>query len=105
MEIYLTRIAKRKKYNIERLSIIENGKFVSSYDTLEPTWRDYKGGEKKVKGSSAIPEGRIFLGENRMVGMVLCSTYWVNRLKEKIMSTKSVYFSKRKSCEKSDFDF
>ena len=26
-------------------------------DTLEPTWRDYKGGEKKVKGRSAVPEG------------------------------------------------
>ena len=27
-------------------------------DTLEPTWRDYAHGEKKVKGCSAIPEGR-----------------------------------------------
>lgn len=26
-------------------------------DTLEPQWRDYQGGEKKVKGESAIPEG------------------------------------------------
>ena len=27
-------------------------------DTLEPTWRDYKNGAYKVKGHSAIPEGR-----------------------------------------------
>ena len=27
-------------------------------DTLEPTWRDYKHGAYKVKGRSAIPEGR-----------------------------------------------
>ena len=27
-------------------------------DTLEPTWRDYAGGARKVKGCSAIPEGR-----------------------------------------------
>ena len=32
----------------------------SSYfcDTLEPTWRDYEHGAYKVKGHSAIPEGR-----------------------------------------------
>ena len=27
-------------------------------DTLEPTWRDYANGAYKVKGHSAIPEGR-----------------------------------------------
>ena len=27
-------------------------------DTLEPTWRDYKHGARKIKGISAIPEGR-----------------------------------------------
>ena len=27
-------------------------------DTLEPTWRDYEHGAYKVKGRSAIPEGR-----------------------------------------------
>ena len=27
-------------------------------DTLEPTWRDYKHGARKLKGISAIPEGR-----------------------------------------------
>ncbi len=127
--MYLTRIAKRKTYTIGKLSIVDDGKFVSFCDTLEPTWRDYKKGEKKIKGHSAIPEGRyaiavsysprmkkwlpvllgvpnfigirihagntakdtegcILLGENRRVGMVLNSTYWVNRLKEKIVAAK-----------------
>ena len=27
-------------------------------DTLEPTWRDYAHGGRKIKGCSAIPEGR-----------------------------------------------
>lgn len=27
-------------------------------DTLEPTWRDYRHGGRKIKGRSAIPEGR-----------------------------------------------
>ena len=27
-------------------------------DTLEPTWRDYQHGGRKIKGRSAIPEGR-----------------------------------------------
>ena len=27
-------------------------------DTLEPTWRDYEHGAYKIKGKSAIPEGR-----------------------------------------------
>ena len=27
-------------------------------DTLEPTWRDYANGGRKIKGRSAIPEGR-----------------------------------------------
>ena len=27
-------------------------------DTLEPTWRDYRHGAHKIKGRSAIPEGR-----------------------------------------------
>ena len=27
-------------------------------DTLEPTWRDYRNGGRKIKGRSAIPEGR-----------------------------------------------
>ena len=54
MELILERIAKRKTYTIGRLS---HG---ASYfcDTLEPTWRDYANGAYKVKGRSAIPEGR-----------------------------------------------
>ena len=66
MELLLTRIAKRKTYTIGRLCILE--KVIDEYstgtaeryfcDTLEPTWRDYKHGAYKVKGRSAIPEGR-----------------------------------------------
>ena len=66
MELILERIAKRKSYTIGRLYIqrrvddeflagTENQYFC---DTLEPTWRDYKNGAYKVKGRSAIPEGR-----------------------------------------------
>ena len=66
MELLLTRIAKRKTYTIGKLCILE--KVIDEYstgtaeryfcDTLEPTWRDYKNGAYKVKGRSAIPEGR-----------------------------------------------
>lgn len=66
MELLLTRIAKRKTYTIGRLSILEE--VIDEYstgtaeryfcDTLEPTWRDYEHGAYKVKGRSAIPEGR-----------------------------------------------
>ncbi len=66
MELLLTRIAKRKTYTVGRLCILE--KVIDEYstgtaeryfcDTLEPTWRDYKNGAYKVKGRSAIPEGR-----------------------------------------------
>ena len=66
MELILERIAKRKTYTIGHLYIqrrmddeylagTENQYFC---DTLEPTWRDYKNGAYKVKGRSAIPEGR-----------------------------------------------
>ena len=66
MELILERIAKRKTYTIGRLYIqrrvddeylagTENQYFC---DTLEPTWRDYAHGGYKVKGRSAIPEGR-----------------------------------------------
>jgi len=66
MELILERIAKRKAYTIGRLYIrqqiadeystgIEDKYFC---DTLEPTWRDYEHGAYKVKGRSAIPEGR-----------------------------------------------
>ena len=66
MELILTRIAKRKAYTIGRLCIREQ--VMDEYlpgtadkyfcDTLEPTWRDYANGAYKVKGRSAIPEGR-----------------------------------------------
>ena len=66
MELILERIAKRKTYTIGRLYI---QKLVPEEyrtyeckeyfcDTLEPTWRDYANGAYKVKGRSAIPEGR-----------------------------------------------
>ena len=79
MEITLTRIAKQKTYTIGRLSIqetVENPqpaaaaavpaaevadtKAPAPYfcDTLEPTWRDYQHGARKIPGTSAIPEGR-----------------------------------------------
>ncbi len=66
MELILERIAKKKAYTIGRLSILEQ--VMDEYsagtaeryfcDTLEPTWRDYANGAYKVKGRSAIPEGR-----------------------------------------------
>ena len=83
MELILERIAKKKTYTIGRLSIVaqapptapegasidkqtnvspsgdERGAFGAYFcDTLEPTWRDYEHGAYKVKGRSAIPEGR-----------------------------------------------
>lgn len=54
MELILTRIAKKKGYTIGRLSIGHT----PFCDTLEPTWRDYAHGGRKIKGRSAIPEGR-----------------------------------------------
>ena len=83
MELILKRIAKKKDYTIGRLSIpplhLPRGgeseasprgglegvasrggmEGASSFcDTLEPTWRDYAHGGRKLKGRSAIPEGR-----------------------------------------------
>ena len=54
MKLILTRHARRADYTIGRLED-ENGKKIS--DTLEPTWRDYKGGKLKIPKKSAIPEG------------------------------------------------
>ena len=54
MKLILTRHARRADYTIGRLED-ENGMKIS--DTLEPTWRDYKGGELKIPKKSAIPEG------------------------------------------------
>ena len=66
MELILERIAKRKTYTIGHLYIRQQ--IADEYssgtedkyfcDTLEPTWRDYEHGAYKVKGRSAIPEGR-----------------------------------------------
>jgi hypothetical protein len=66
MELILKRIAKRKTYTIGRLYIRQQvtDEYLSGEadiyfcDTLEPTWRDYANGAYKVKGKSAIPEGR-----------------------------------------------
>ena len=66
MELILERIAKRKTYTIGRLYIQRrvDDEFLAGTekeyfcDTLEPTWRDYEHGAYKVKGRSAIPEGR-----------------------------------------------
>ena len=54
MELTLKRIAKKAAYTIGRLAI-DGEPFC---DTLEPTWRDYQHGRRKVPGHSAIPEGR-----------------------------------------------
>ena len=66
MELILERIAKRKTYTIGHLYIRQQ--VMDEYlpgtedkyfcDTLEPTWCDYAHGAYKVKGRSAIPEGR-----------------------------------------------
>ena len=66
MELILERIARRKTYTIGRLYIRRRvddeylAGIADDYfcDTLEPTWRDYANGAYKVKGRSAIPEGR-----------------------------------------------
>ena len=85
MELILRRIAKKKGYTIGRLYIKREetkdnpispplegqGEALSSLskeraggealylcDTLEPQWRDYKNGARKIMGRSAIPEGR-----------------------------------------------
>ena len=70
MELILTRIAKKKGYTIGKLkahlSSPEGDTMANEApsgavwgaDTLEPTWRDYAHGASKVKGRSAIPEGR-----------------------------------------------
>ena len=53
-KLTLKRIAKKADYTIGRLED-EAGNRIC--DTLEPTWRDYKGGELKIPKKSAIPEG------------------------------------------------
>ena len=87
MELILKRVAKRKEYTIGRLyketaplpsspegeempKTPENSEVSprgdlegAGYlcDTLEPTWRDYKNGGRKIPGRSAIPEGRYLV--------------------------------------------
>ena len=53
-KLTLKRIAKKADYTIGRLED-ETGNRIC--DTLEPTWRDFKGGELKVPRKSAVPEG------------------------------------------------
>ena len=64
MKLILTRYARRADYTIGRLED-ENGKKIC--DTLEPTWRDYRGGELKIPKKSAIPEGsyRVVVTKSR----------------------------------------
>ena len=70
MELILTRIARKAEYTIGRLED-ENGMKVC--DTLEPTWRDYKGGEMKIPKKSAIPEGtyRVVITKSQRFGKYL----------------------------------
>ena len=66
MELVLKRIAKKVDYTIGRLYVRKT--VLDEYsageeleyicDTLEPQWRDYAKGARKIKGKSAIPEGR-----------------------------------------------
>ena len=85
MELILERIAKKKEYTIGKLWTLPQplpvregsgqtqaqelstplphregtGESLQYFcDTLEPTWRDYEHGAYKIKGKSAIPEGR-----------------------------------------------
>ena len=70
MKLILTRIARKAEYTIGRLED-ENGKRIC--DTLEPTWRDYKGGEMKIPRKSAIPEGtyRVVITKSQRFGKYL----------------------------------
>lgn len=81
MELVLKRIAKKKEYTIGKLYARE--KVLDEYstgemltylcDTLEPKWRDYAHGANKVKGKSAIPEGRypVVITKSKKFGMWL----------------------------------
>lgn len=69
-KLTLTRIAKRADYTIGILKD-ENGSKIC--DTLEPTWRNYKGGELKVPKKSAVPEGTypVVVTKSRRFGRYL----------------------------------
>ena len=66
MELVLKRIAKKDDYTIGRLYVrktvldeyLAGEELEYVCDTLEPKWRDYAKGARKIKGKSAIPEGR-----------------------------------------------
>ena len=70
MKLILTRHARRADYTIGRLED-ENGMKIC--DTLEPTWRDYKGGDLKIPKKSAIPEGtyRVVVTKSHRFGIYL----------------------------------
>ena len=69
-EMVLERFAKMATYTVGHLYVMQepemkciDGQLVTEdkrylCDTLEPTWRDYAKGARKIKGKSAIPEGR-----------------------------------------------
>ena len=66
MEFVLKRFAKKRGYTIGKLYIMKpimdeylrGEKLTYICDTLEPQWRDYAKGQRKINGKSAIPEGR-----------------------------------------------
>ena len=66
MNVILKRVAKKNGYTIGKLYIEEQtgGKCPDGEeltyltDTLEPKWRDLKGGAHNIKGKTAIPDGR-----------------------------------------------
>ena len=59
MELILKRIAKKNSYTIGKLYGNEGSEGLFWIcDTLEPIWRDYAHGGRKIAGRSAIPEGR-----------------------------------------------
>lgn len=54
LELKIERFAKCKDYTVGRLYV--DGEYLC--DTLEPTWRDFAHGARKLNGRSAIPDGR-----------------------------------------------
>lgn len=67
-KLVLDRLWKKEGYTIGNLSYC--GRFVCN--TLEPQWRDYAAGEKKVYGRSAIPAGtyRVVICQSRRLRML-----------------------------------